>query len=90
MQAVQDRSGENSDAAADFPDAADVMCVVAAIPRAWSLSTHGLRYLSERRDKTWARLMVHDIGRRDFSTDFPGIPLETSGTARRDSASGSC
>ena len=54
------------------------MWVVAAIPRAWSLATHGLRYLGERRDTTWARLMVHDIQRREAADpEFPGIPLDS-------------
>lgn len=72
-------TAESNDAAAEFlADVADALWVAAAIPRAWSLATHGLRYLGERRDTTWARLMVHDIQRREAADpSFPGIPVDT-------------
>src|SRR5262249_37317429 len=58
-------TAEGSDAAAEFlADAADALWVVTAMPRAWSLATLGLKYLGDRRNTTWARLMVLDIQRR--------------------------
>src|SRR5262249_11581079 len=72
-------AAEGNDAAAEFlADAADALWVVTAITRAWSLATLGLKYLGDRRNTTWARLMVLDIQRRE-ATDpqFPGIPLDS-------------
>jgi len=68
-----------NDAAAEFlADAADALWAAAAIPRAWSLAAHALRYINDRRDTTWARLMVHDIQRREAANpEFPGIPVDS-------------
>jgi hypothetical protein len=73
-------AAEGNVAAAEFlADVADAMWGVASIPRAWSVATQGLRYLAGRRDTTWARLMVHDIERRDaVDPEFPGIPISSA------------
>ncbi len=72
-------TAEGNDAAADFlADAADAMWVAAMTPRAWSLATRGLGYIGSRRDTTWARLMVYDIGRREAADpEFPGMPVDS-------------
>jgi class 3 adenylate cyclase/tetratricopeptide (TPR) repeat protein len=67
---------EGNDAAAEFvADATDAMWA-ASTSRAWSLATQGLKYIGARRDTTWARLMVHDIERREAADpEYPGIPV---------------
>src|SRR5262249_23194219 len=66
---------EGSDQAADFlADAADALWLSAS--HACSVATQGLRFIGERRDTTWARLMVYDLQRQEAADpDFPGIPL---------------
>jgi tetratricopeptide (TPR) repeat protein len=73
-------TAESNGAAAEFlADVADAVWVAAlALPLAWSLATHGLSYLGDRRDATWARLMFLDIERREATDpEFPGIPVES-------------
>jgi class 3 adenylate cyclase/tetratricopeptide (TPR) repeat protein len=77
--AAEVAAAESNDAAADFlADAADAMWVATSTRRAWSLAAGGLKYLSGRRDMTWARLMVYDIQRREAADpELPGIPIDS-------------
>jgi DNA-binding winged helix-turn-helix (wHTH) protein len=47
-------------------------------PAAWKLAPEGLRHLGERRDLTWARLMLFELWRREAADpEFPGMPQES-------------
>jgi class 3 adenylate cyclase/tetratricopeptide (TPR) repeat protein len=70
---------EGHDAAADYLAEATEALFSAGFERAaWTLAEHGLRYIGDRRDRTWASLSVRDIMRREASDpDNPGILLDT-------------
>jgi tetratricopeptide (TPR) repeat protein len=72
-------AAEGNDAAADFvADAADAMWLATSSTRAWDIAALGLAYAGERRDTTWARLMVYDVQRREAADpDLPGIPIDS-------------
>ncbi len=77
-------ASESHEAAADYlADAAQALYAASSDAEAWALAEHGLRYVGERRDLTWARLAALDLERREASDPrFPGIPLD--GPERRE------
>ncbi|MCA1844876.1 MAG: AAA family ATPase, partial [Actinobacteria bacterium] len=70
---------EGPEAAAQYlAQAAAALGAGANNPRAWDLARQGLRHAGERRDATWAQLVVLDHQRREFEAPVnPGIPLDT-------------
>jgi len=76
-EAIADAEGP--EAAADYlAAAASAMGVAGNNPRAWVLASHGLRYTDDRRDLSWARLIVLDLQRREWEDPLhPGIPQDT-------------
>lgn len=70
---------EGRAAAADYAaDIADAIWWGAFDPRAWRVAAEGLRHTEDRRDLTWARLLAHDLNRREGADPVhPGIPLDT-------------
>ncbi len=70
---------EGAAAAAEYAaEAADAIWWAAFDTRAWRVAAEGLRHTGGRRDLTWARLLAHDLNRRE-GTDpvHPGIPLDS-------------
>jgi tetratricopeptide (TPR) repeat protein len=70
---------EGEQAAADFLADATLELHRAGFHRgAWALAAQGLRFVGDRHDKTWVRLMAVDIMRREAEdSDSPGIALDT-------------
>ncbi len=82
---VAGRAGE-AIAATEGPEAAAEYLAGAAVamgaggnnPRAWELARQGLVHAGDRRDLTWAFLVMLDHQRQEWqSVDRPGIPLDT-------------
>ena len=72
-------AAEGEQAAADYlADAASALHIAGFARGAWSLAARGLSLIGDRHDKTWVRLMVLDIARREAEDpDHPGIVLDT-------------
>jgi tetratricopeptide (TPR) repeat protein len=70
---------EGEHAAADYlADATWELHRAGAVRAAWALAEQGLRFVGDRHDKTWVRLMAIDIMRREAEDpDSPGIVLDT-------------
>jgi class 3 adenylate cyclase/tetratricopeptide (TPR) repeat protein len=72
-------TAEGPEAAADYlAGAAVAMGAGGNNPRAWELARQGLVHTADRRDLTWAFLVMLDHQRREWQDDeHPGIPLDT-------------
>jgi class 3 adenylate cyclase/tetratricopeptide (TPR) repeat protein len=64
---------------------AQAMAAAGHIRGAWACARDGLAYVGDRRDRTWIRLTVHDVARREAEDPRAlGIPID--GHERRDVA----
>jgi len=72
-------AAEGEQAAAEcLADAASALHIAGFARGAWTLAARGLSLTGDRHDKTWVRLMVLDIARREAEDpDHPGIVLDT-------------
>jgi class 3 adenylate cyclase len=74
--------GEGADAAADYlAEAMRTLFLAGSVAAPWALAQRGLRYIGDRRDKTWAALVSYDQFRQAAEDpEDPGIPADTSET----------
>lgn len=72
-------ANEGNDAAADYlADAALTMYRAGSLRGEYALAEQGLRYVGDRRDRTWVTLRAIDLQRQDAEDpDYPGLPPDT-------------
>ncbi len=76
---------EGADAAADFLDEAQRASVVAgSVPGSWALAEQGMRHIGNRRDATWASLLMYSrMGQDAVNPESPGVLPPIDARVRR-------